>query len=91
MINAAQPHRVDSYFGPVLAYDGHHFEEIARPVGSKVKGFAVALVGDDERVLNRVHDVVIIDTVLAGRPVDLHVGNIVSRNYHRCGHRPGGL
>ena len=67
------------------SYNGYHFEEIASTVGPEIKGFAVVLVGDDESVLDRLHDVVIINAVLAGRPEDHHVGNIVSRNYPLCG------
>ena len=47
---------------------------------SVIQHLAVVLFGGHERKVDCVQDVVVADTVFAGRLVDVHVAGIVSRN-----------
>ena len=59
------------------------------PIGPEVEHLAVVLLTCGHRMFKGVHDVEVVDAVLAGRRVDLHVPSIVSRNrlYGYCCHK----
>jgi hypothetical protein len=73
---------VDHELGAVVAQDRHDLEQIGATGRPEIEAGVVVLVVDSERVSHRVFDVLVGDSVLARRRMDLHP-RIVIRNLGR--------
>lgn len=73
--------------GAVVPGDRHDLEKVPGGIRPEIEHLAIVFLCGNQSVVDGVLDVVVTDTVLASRLVDVHAPRIVSRNSTSPGHR----
>ena len=84
MERGSQSHRVDHERHRVVELEPDDLEQVPRPIrsdGPDTWWIGVGVkVDDDDRIVDRMQDLGVVDAVLASRTMDLHIPSIVLRN-----------